>query len=79
MNDQLIDIDSQEVDIGALLVVLCLIEAEHPGTIAHAVYVAALSKDGWRFSSQSSNPPRARKAQEDFMIWLDSHIDARNP
>jgi len=79
MNDELYEFDSDELDISILLTVLCLIEIEHPGTISHAVYVAALAKDGWKFTAQSSNPPKARKAQEEFLRWLENHPNAVDP
>lgn len=76
-NDELIDADFTQVDISVLLTVLCLIEIDHPGTIAHAVYIAALSMDGWKFTNRASNPPKARKAQEDFLSWLEDYAMQR--
>lgn len=62
--------DFQQFDSSTLIMGLIAIESAVPGTLANILRQAALANDGWRLTSNVSDPIRSIQAQNDLFDWL---------
>jgi hypothetical protein len=70
-SNDMIDIDTDSLQVEALLAAIIAIERDHPGFMLWCVRTAALANAGFRLTARTSNVGASLRAQEELKDWLD--------